>query len=597
MRFPRPGHTAGVILGAHVWPHFPTLNGGNAFCNSAAAIRRYLTDPRGIGLASEDILDLFDSEDTADKQLLEIGEFLSGWIKRAGGGATALTDLFLYYVGHGDFLGNTTDFVMLVRGSRPRREMTSIPARALASVLRDEAPFVRQVVILDCCWSGAAHRIWQSGTASEVAAKGAAELMPNNGTVLLCSSSENMPSMAPRDSEHTMFTGALVEALQAGAPMIHGDLSPRQIRDLAFDAMRTRWGADAVRPVVYAIERGSGDLSDIPLFPNRAAPAAATTMTTTSVTNSQQVPSSEEIISPTRRQLFTIGIPVVAGAAIGSAALVVAPRLFGDKPAVDDKLPTHDPNAAKDRGAALMSETNIRNGVAWFKEHFGAQIAKRVAGTPLTPSFVAALAVSESYYLWGQPLPPMAIGDLLELCVGDTLDAPSRVAFPKTKAALLAVPQGPKMFEIAREALVKTGNYNPAFASIAKNPDKFAHTFGVFSRDLQFFLTSPDFFLQKQWRDFDKCLELALPELMGAVRRIYKDSKATLTDEELVFVGIAYNGGISVTPAKGFRQGYFDGEKFYGERFAAYLDIAATVPDIPAAEVPAASRSPPRRAE
>jgi Caspase domain len=270
MRFPRPGHTAGVILGAHAWPHFPSLNGGKSFCNSAAVIRGYLADRDGIGLADGDILDLFDSDLSADEQLLKIGEFLGSWIKRAGGRTTALTDLFLYYVGHGDFLGTSTEFLMLVQASRPRREMTAIQARALASVLRDEAPFVRQVVILDCCWSGAAHRIWQSGMAPDIAARGTAELMPNNGTVLLCSSSENMPSMAPLRAELTMFTGALIDALKVGSPLIQGDLSPRQVRDLAFDAMRKSWGADAVRPVVYAIERGSGDLSDVPLFPNRA---------------------------------------------------------------------------------------------------------------------------------------------------------------------------------------------------------------------------------------------------------------------------------------------------------------------------------------
>jgi len=42
---------------------------------------------------------------------------------------------------------------------------------------------------------------------------------------------------------------------------------------------------------------------------------------------------------------------------------------------------------------------------------------------------------------------------ILELCVGDTLDR-GRRAFPKTKAEFVAVPNGQTMFQIARKALV-----------------------------------------------------------------------------------------------------------------------------------------------
>jgi Caspase domain len=583
MRFARPGHTAAVVLGAHTWPHFSNLNGGEAFCNSASAIRNYLTDPGGIGLSNDDILDLFDSEESADEQLLRIGEFLSAWIKRAGGRTDALTDLYLYYVGHGDFIGNTTEFLMLVRASRPRREMTAIPARALASVLRDEAPFVRQVVVLDCCWSGAAQRTWQSGAAPDVAAKTAAELMPNNGTVLLCSSSEDMPSMAPQGAEYTMFTGALIEALRAGDPLIRGPLSPRRVRDLAFEAMRRRWGPDAVRPVVHAVERGSGDLSDTPLFPNNAEAGDAE-----SATDPPQPPTAEATIWG-RRQFITIGIAAAAATAVTSGALIVTlPRVFGDKP------PVHDPNLTtmEDRGPALTSESYIRNAVAWFKERFGAPISKRLEGTPLTPSFIVALAVSESYYLWGKPLPPMATGDLLELCVADTIDAPHRKAFPTSKAALVAAPHGSEMFDIARAALVKAGAYHQEFSNIAtKYPDRFVHAFGIFAYDLQFFLTEPDFFLQKQWRNFDKCLERVLPQLLLAVKRAYGGNKTKLSEDELVYVGIAWNRG-SVDFRKGYKQGFMDSSgHFYGENLATYLRIAATVPDNLAAIVPVGDRA------
>jgi hypothetical protein len=219
--------------------------------------------------------------------------------------------------------------------------------------------------------------------------------------------------------------------------------------------------------------------------------------------------------------------------------------------------------------------------VAWFKEHFSAQIAKRIAGTPLTPRFIAALAVSESYYLWGQPLPPMAIGDLLELCVGDVLDAPRRHVFPGTKADLLSEPNGQEMFEIARTALVNTSKYNRAYAAIAAgNPDKFAHAFGVFSYDLQFYKNYPDFFLQRQWHDFDKSLDLAMPLLLKAIARSPGNGKAALADDEMIYVGIAWHKG-RVDLQKGLKQGVRDASgRYYGESLMTYLKIAKEIPDV-----------------
>lgn len=565
-RLLRPGRTVGVILGAQAWPHFTNLNGGEVFSNSARAITSYLTEVDGIGLTEHDILDLFDSNDSAAEQILAIGEFLKGWIERVGSGPTALTDLFLYYVGHGDFIGNSTEFLMLVRGSRPRREITAIPARALASMLRDEAPFVRQVVILDCCWSGAAHRTWQSATAPNVAARGTAELMPNNGTVLLCSSSEDLPSMAPKGAERTMFTGALIEALRSGSPNLSGDLTPRQVRDLAFHAMRKRWGENAVRPVVFAIERGTGDLSDTPLFPNRAQPRQE------EVTSNTRPGSSQD--APVNRRALLVGSITAA------APIMIGLGFAGTKVWDIISAPSLQQRNSGVVNVPLLSSTSISSAAAWFKERFGTQMAKRLAGTPLTPSFIVALAITESYYLWGQPLPPMTTGDLLELCVGDTFDAPTRRVFPRAKTDLLAAPRGQEMFDIARGALIKTAAFNPGYASVAEaNPDKFAHSFGLFGYDLQFFKSNPDFFLNKQWRDFDKCLELAMPLLLSAVRRLFNDdAPAALSREYLVYVALSWNIGIP-NISKGFKQGPFDGERYYGEKFAVYLDIAMTVPD------------------
>jgi hypothetical protein len=222
--------------------------------------------------------------------------------------------------------------------------------------------------------------------------------------------------------------------------------------------------------------------------------------------------------------------------------------------------------------------------IAWFKAQFGAKMAKQLAGTPFTPSFIAALAMSETFDVWGLlcciSAPSLSTGDILELCVGDTLDSPNRSVFPKDKFDLLAAPQGAEMFAIARAALEKVALNYPAYKRVSGNPDKFVHQFGIFGYDLSSFRTSPDFFLQKQWRDFGKCLELALIELQQAVGRAFGSKKDVLSREELVYVAIARNKGI-VRVGGGFNQGFqgTDG-LFYGEAFARRLERAESVPDV-----------------
>lgn len=326
MRFIEPDRTAAVIFGAQWWPWVPRLNGGSAFAQSAADMKGYIVSSNGLGLREEeDVLDLFDSDESAADQLIHLGKFLRAWIDRAGGAATSLTSLFIYYVGHGDFVGTTSEFFMLVKQSRPANQLTCLLARALADCLRNEAPFVRQVIVLDCCFSGAAQRVWMSNRAPQVAAGRTVEAMPQNGTVLLCSSAENMPSMAPRGSERTMFTGALLDALSSGSTAIEDDITPRQARDLAFSIMSAQWGSAAVRPVVHAVDRGLGDLSDLPLFPNpayrRAVAAAGVASATRNDSTLVGLPGFRKI---TRKLADRSGQSLLSSARTLSAALLAA---------------------------------------------------------------------------------------------------------------------------------------------------------------------------------------------------------------------------------------------------------------------------------
>jgi len=216
--------------------------------------------------------------------------------------------------------------------------------------------------------------------------------------------------------------------------------------------------------------------------------------------------------------------------------------------------------------------------ILWFKQQFHNEIAAAVEGTPFTLDMICAIACQETGFIW-QTLRKRDLSrdQVLELCVGDTIDASGgRRAFPRTKADLIARPNGQRMFEIARQALVDMSRQINGFASAVANPDKFCHGFGIFQFDLQFFLTEPDYFLEKRYANFNDCAGHCVGELRNALRKVGLQNRATLTDLEMASVAIAYNTG-GFNPSKGLKQGHFNGSKFYGEEFFDFLVLSKSV--------------------
>lgn len=220
-----------------------------------------------------------------------------------------------------------------------------------------------------------------------------------------------------------------------------------------------------------------------------------------------------------------------------------------------------------------------REDMLWFKTEFQKKIEAATDGTPFTLDMLTAIASQETGYIWGNLRKQgLSTATILELCVGDTLDSPNRSAFPQNKDELIKSRNGTKMFAIARKGLEdmakQTGNKD--YQKVVINPDKFCHGFGIFQYDLQFFKSTPDYFLNKEYADFDKCLEICLNELRRGIQKVGLQNKHTLTNLEIASVAIAYNKG-SYNPRKGLKQGYFDGNKYYGEYFFDYLRMAQTV--------------------
>ena len=156
-----------------------------------------------------------------------------------------------------------------------------------------------------------------------------------------------------------------------------------------------------------------------------------------------------------------------------------------------------------------------REALAWFKTNFGPKLEPAAAGTPFTVDMFTAIAYQESGEVWPVLVDKqLGIPKILELCVGDTLDG--RSAFPRSKAELLAAPQGQEMFRIAHQSLVDMAQYSTGYQAVARTPNNFCRRLRIFQYDIRFFKDDPAFFLQRKWCDFGACTAKLIAELRAA---------------------------------------------------------------------------------
>jgi hypothetical protein len=234
-----------------------------------------------------------------------------------------------------------------------------------------------------------------------------------------------------------------------------------------------------------------------------------------------------------------------------------------------------------------MPPVSRKQAMTWFRTEFGAEINAAIKSTAFSLDLLTAIAYQETGYIFSRLLGKgMGRGDILRLCVGDTLDAPNRSAFPKTAAILKSwSPHGPAIFAVARQALVDMAPHVPGYSS--SNPNKFCHGFGIFQYDIQFCKVDPQYFVDRSWQQFSNALAKAVSELHAAQGRVPSlRGKSSLTEIEQIQVAIAYNRG-TYNPDKGLKQGHRDSSgKYYGEYIFDYLQEAKTLPLPPKASGP-----------
>ena len=229
----------------------------------------------------------------------------------------------------------------------------------------------------------------------------------------------------------------------------------------------------------------------------------------------------------------------------------------------------------------MTQSKDMQAAIGWFKKQFSEPIKTGAQGTPFHLDFLTAIAIQESYEVWGRAYKIKTVPEVLELCVGDILDASggrNKQAFPQDRAVLENALHGADMFKIARKALVDMAQVATEYKQYLKNENKFCHAFGIFQYDIQAFTHDADYFLNHDWRDFSKCLGKCLTELHEGQRKTYPNKK-DLSDKELVYVAIAYNQG-HADINKSFQQGFkgHGDTKYYGEYIWDYMQLAKNTP-------------------
>jgi hypothetical protein len=197
MRLPNPDRTRVVLIGADEYQHFSDLP---AVRNNLARLTELFRSPRIGGLPAGHCVTLSNPADVKD--VLDA-------VHQAASEAT--DTLVVYFAGHGMRSSDGALYLALGHSEQGRKLYESVAFNYLrAEVLESAAS--KKVVILDCCYSGAALEGYMGGLV-EFADQTAIE-----GTYVMTASAATQAAKAPVGVPLTAFTGALVTAITDGVP-------------------------------------------------------------------------------------------------------------------------------------------------------------------------------------------------------------------------------------------------------------------------------------------------------------------------------------------------------------------------------------------
>jgi hypothetical protein len=263
-----------ILLGAEDFSNASNFESSKTFANSYSAIKKYFLNSKAFHLETTDnLLDLFNSSDNATETLNKIEDWLQERLPKSRNGS--VTDLIVYYVGHGGIKENSDAYYLAIRSSRNNRlYATSLPIEFLWEVIQKNARSIRKYFILDACFAGRAKNVQGFDIAEDMKKIKQAndniikqEESPRWGASFLCATSAK--EVAKFKKNYTMFSEALLHILTTEGLQLPFQLSLSDLEKHTKQFIKDKYSKEerGGLPELHSPEQRDGNIAEIPIFP------------------------------------------------------------------------------------------------------------------------------------------------------------------------------------------------------------------------------------------------------------------------------------------------------------------------------------------
>jgi hypothetical protein len=222
-----------ILVGTTMCPkdqtHLPPLP---HVARNIARLTELFTNPDVIGLPPSSIVPIVDEPEA------------SAVVSAIAAAASEANDtLIVYYAGHGLYGDQWSPLYLATKNTvNAAKRWSGIDITSVKSAI-SSSPARKRILILDCCYSGAALKDGMSAQGAAVQ-----EVLPAidvNGTCGIAAVPGDYKALAPEGATYTKFTQHLIEVLERGIP---GDAPVLSLGEV-FNAVKTRVGRESNMPL------------------------------------------------------------------------------------------------------------------------------------------------------------------------------------------------------------------------------------------------------------------------------------------------------------------------------------------------------------
>ena len=254
-----------IILGASEFPEDNKYNQGGHLNKSVLArskdrLERYFFDSIGFGFQKDNLLNFFNSDESASSILQQIKDAI-------GTKARIITDILVYYIGHGGSHGDQNRYVLYLKNMDLASPDTSgLELYSLVEAIRKTNTQAKIHFLIDACFSGLSAKVaYCNDNTREIWEK---------RIEFLCSSEETDTSIGSDNEDYTVFTGALLDVLLKGVEEEPNEkLSLELLGRKTAELIESRFMGRYPKPIYFPEQRDGQDnpaIIGMPLFPNLA---------------------------------------------------------------------------------------------------------------------------------------------------------------------------------------------------------------------------------------------------------------------------------------------------------------------------------------